>query len=45
MTSRREFLKTTSVGLAVTSGFGDLILRADAAPTREPGTVLLERTG
>lgn len=37
MTSRREFLKTTSVGLAVTSGFGDLLLRADAAPTRVAG--------
>ena len=34
MTSRRQFLKTTSVGLAATSGFGGLILRADAAPTR-----------
>lgn len=37
MTSRREFLRTTSVGLAVTSGLGDLLLGADAAPTRAAG--------
>jgi protocatechuate 3,4-dioxygenase beta subunit len=37
MTSRRAFLKTTSVGLAVTSGLGELILRAAAAPTRAAG--------
>jgi catechol 1,2-dioxygenase len=34
MTSRREFLTRTSIGLAVTSAGGDLLLRADAAPTR-----------
>jgi protocatechuate 3,4-dioxygenase beta subunit len=37
MTSRREFLSRTSLGLAVASGTGELLLRADAAPTLANG--------
>lgn len=48
MTSRRRFLGVSSVGLAAASAFGDLILRADAAPTRAgiaepPGELLATR--